>query len=125
MRLTHFLKESKGIKACSAFLLVVNVYVFGYLAGLDENRPKVMVFESKIAPISSENTAEKQLQEVEGKPLKNLVASKSGTKIYYVWCSGVSRIKPENKVYFDTIEEALKKGYKPASNCPGMENMAQ
>jgi hypothetical protein len=125
MRLTHFLKESKGIKACSAFLLIVNIYAFGYLAGYDENKSKIWVFESKNTPIYRENSTQKDSLEVEGKPLKNLVASKSGTRIYYVWCSGVSRIKPENKVYFDTVDDALKQGYKLASNCPGMENVAQ
>lgn len=72
-----------------------------------------MIFEPKIL-------TKDVLKVEEDKPTKNLVASKSGTRVYYVWCTGVSRIKPENKVYFDTVEEALNKGYKPASNCPGL-----
>ena len=72
-----------------------------------------MIFEPKIMP--------QNVPEIfEEKPTKNLVASKSGTRVYYVWCNGVSRIKPENRVYFDTLEEAINKGYKPASNCPGL-----
>jgi hypothetical protein len=113
MRLTHFLKEGKGIKALVTLALMLNLYILGYMTGLDKNRPNLMIFEPKIV---TNNVAEIE-EEIQ---TKNLVASKSGTKVYYVWCSGVSRIKPENKVYFDTVEEALNKGYKPASNCPGL-----
>ncbi len=50
-----------------------------------------------------------------------VVASKSGTKYYYPWCTGVSRIKEENKVWFDTIEKARAVGLTPASNCTGLK----
>jgi hypothetical protein len=45
------------------------------------------------------------------------VASKSGKNYYLVGCSGVKRIKEENKVYFDTKEEAEKKGLLPSKTC--------
>ncbi len=48
------------------------------------------------------------------------VASKSGTKYYLPSCSGVSRIKEENKVWFVTIADALASGYTAAANCPGI-----
>lgn len=48
------------------------------------------------------------------------VASKSGTKYYLPTCSGVARIKEENKVWFDTKAEAEAAGYGPAANCPGL-----
>lgn len=50
-----------------------------------------------------------------------VVASKTGTKYYYPTCSGVSRIKEENKVWFKTIEEARAHGLTPAANCPGLK----
>ena len=50
-----------------------------------------------------------------------IVASKSGTKYYYPWCTGVSRIKEENKVWFKSIEEARAVGLSPASNCIGLK----
>ncbi len=54
--------------------------------------------------------------------LKNgsFVASKSGSVYYAVWCSGVSRIREENKIWFQTKEEAKNRGYRPAKNCPGL-----
>ncbi|MFA7194004.1 MAG: hypothetical protein WC087_03755 [Candidatus Paceibacterota bacterium] len=117
MRLTHFLKEGKGIRVVIGITLMCNVYVSGYLSGSDQNRPKLLIFEPKIMPSVEAKTGSESGEE---KPTKSLVASKSGTKVYFVWCTGVSRIKAENKVYFDSLDEALKEGYKPAQNCPGM-----
>lgn len=56
-----------------------------------------------------------------GKGEKLFVASKSGTKYYYPWCSGVARIKEENKIWFASADEANKAGYSPASNCKGLQ----
>lgn len=50
----------------------------------------------------------------------NYVASKSGTKYYLPWCGTVKRIKDENKVWFDSKEEAEAAGYQPAANCKGI-----
>jgi hypothetical protein len=49
-----------------------------------------------------------------------LVASKSGAKYHFPWCSGAQRISEANKVWFDSVEEARKAGYTPASNCKGL-----
>lgn len=50
-----------------------------------------------------------------------LVASKNGTKYHFPWCSGAKRTKEENKIWFNSIEEARKAGYEPAANCKGLE----
>ncbi len=48
------------------------------------------------------------------------VASKNGSVYHLPWCSGVSRMKEENKVWFDSKEDAENAGYRPAANCPGI-----
>ena len=48
------------------------------------------------------------------------VASKTGTKYHLPGCSGAKRIKEENKVWFETKEQAAAAGYEPAANCPGI-----
>ena len=50
------------------------------------------------------------------------VASKTGTKYYLPWCGTASRIKEENKVWFETKAEAEAEaaGYQPAANCKGL-----
>lgn len=48
------------------------------------------------------------------------VASKSGTAYHFPWCPGALRIKEENKIWFETKEEAEARGFKPAGNCEGL-----
>lgn len=51
---------------------------------------------------------------------KNFVASKNGKKYFLEWCSGASTISPQNKITFNSEEEAKQAGYTPAVNCPGL-----
>ena len=48
------------------------------------------------------------------------VASKNGTAYHLPWCAGALKIKEENKIWFETKEDATKAGYKPAGNCEGL-----
>ena len=50
----------------------------------------------------------------------NYVASKNGSSYHLPDCPGAKQIKDENKVWFQTKEDAVKAGYKPAGNCPGL-----
>ena len=51
----------------------------------------------------------------------NFVASRNGSAYHYPWCPSAKKIKEENRIWFQTEEEARKVGYKPAGNCPGLE----
>lgn len=44
-----------------------------------------------------------------------IVASKSGTKYHWPWCSWAKKIKPENQIWFRSEAEAQKAGYQPCS----------
>jgi len=46
------------------------------------------------------------------------VASKSGTKYYWPWCSWAERIKPENQRWFNSEKEAQTAGYSPSVCIP-------
>ena len=48
-----------------------------------------------------------------------VVASKasSSKKYHFSWCSGVARIKEENKIWFQTAQLAEVAGYSLATNC--------
>ena len=76
-----------------------------FLISNDEKRKSAIAGESA-STISS----------VQGK----YVASKNGTAYHFPWCSGAQKIKEENKMWFQTKEEAEKSGYKPAGNCEGL-----
>ncbi len=45
------------------------------------------------------------------------VASRSGTKYYLPSCSGASRIKEENKIWFNSTSEAESAGFTKSSTC--------
>lgn len=48
------------------------------------------------------------------------VASKNGAKYHLPTCSSAKRIKEENKIWFNSKQEAEKAGYEPAKNCKGI-----
>lgn len=48
---------------------------------------------------------------------KQFVASKTGTKYYPPGCGSISRIKPENRIYFATEQAAEEKGYTRTTAC--------
>lgn len=47
----------------------------------------------------------------------NYVASRNGTKYYLASCDGAKRISEENKIWFNTKEEAELAGYETSSTC--------
>lgn len=49
------------------------------------------------------------------------VGSKNSDHYHYRWCAGADRINAENKIYFDSPQQAQEEGYEPAGNCPGLE----
>ncbi len=98
-------------------ILSVSVISFalGFHAGSQKNVPVVTVKDNLcIAPVT-EASIKKGEDIAQGN--STIVASKNGSRYYFVWCSGASRIAPQNRVYFETIQEAEKKGYTMASGC--------
>jgi len=69
--------------------------------------------ESAVAGTNSSSLNEQTSGEV--------VSSINGTKYHYPWCSGAKNIKEENKIWFNTIEEARSSGYTAAKNCKGLK----
>ena len=52
-----------------------------------------------------------------GENEKNFVASLGGTVYYHKSCSGYKRIKEENRIWFNTKDDAEMAGYRVAKNC--------
>lgn len=108
-------------------LTATGSFGLGILAGMDlkEGQGNGMWIEERplTAEAASALAAEEGTQEPVGESLPaggQYVASKSGKAYYLPWCGGVSRIKEENKVWFQSKEEAEAKGYSPAKNCKGI-----
>lgn len=127
----------KGLKIKDDLYIVLMIILvgtasfgLGKLSSYEKNKTPIAILntqETMYASVLSSNQSQKgELQNTSVTSNVNglVVASKSGTKYYYPWCTGVSRIKEENKIWFDTIEEA--RAYQqnkltPASNCTGLK----
>jgi hypothetical protein len=52
---------------------------------------------------------------------EKVVGSKNSDKYHLPNCPGAKQISEQNKIWFNSIEEAEKAGYSPAGNCPGLK----
>ena len=52
---------------------------------------------------------------------KKIVGNKNSKIYHYEDCPGELKMKEGNKIFFASIIEAQKAGYRPAGNCPGLE----
>ena len=97
----------------------------GRLSALEGKKTPVLI-ERNFAPslLSGNNVSDEKLtvtKTVQNLSSKSFVAAKSGTRYYFPWCGGVSRIKEETKIWFASEEEARKAGFTPAANCAGLK----
>ncbi len=128
-KIKSFLRFSDGFKNTilkpKKELIIAIIIIFvgtasfglGFLAGRDNNKIPVEISyeDGATTTETSLNNAQNSSQVVGSS--KMFVASQNGTKYYLTTCSGVKNIKEENKIFFNTKEEAEKAGFLPASNC--------
>ncbi|MDD4803941.1 MAG: hypothetical protein PHN69_02095 [Candidatus Pacebacteria bacterium] len=123
--------EETGLSIKNDLFIIILIFLVGLSSfGLG----KISTFERRKIPISILNkqtsmyasvaesiktTDSQENTKIQEKGI--IVASKSGKKYYYPWCSGVDRIKEENKVWFNSVEEAKARGLTPASGCIGLK----
>jgi hypothetical protein len=108
-------------------LILIGTASFGLgkLSALEKKKTPISIIKTKelltatvAESLNDINTLPTTKTQTQGKGI--VLASKSGTKYYYPWCTGVSRIKEENKVWFLSIEDARSAGLTPASGCTGL-----
>lgn len=85
-----------------------------------QTEPPIGTVEAAAISIPLTIPTEKQVTQSPPKAQGTFVASKKGTAYHFPWCPGAKQIKEENKIWFQTKEEAERFGYKPAANCPGL-----
>jgi len=97
----------------------------GRLSALEGKRSPILIEKNlSLSPSSNESISNKNTASVktaQNPSKKSFVASKFGTKYYFPWCGGVSKIKEENKIWFASEAEAQKAGFTPAANCKGLK----
>ena len=98
--------------AILAIIILVGLSSFG-LGRLSvlEKEEVVVTYEETASVISSTDFSSKD---------GGYVASLNGSVYHLPWCSGAERIKEENKIWFNSKEEAERAGYRPAQNCKGL-----
>ncbi len=101
----------------------------GRRSAREENKTPIRILapEEQTAPPSDNLTAaavQGDRQAVQGvaripRPSPNglIVASKTGSKYYFPWCSGAKRIAEANKTWFSSEQEAQNAGLQRAANC--------
>lgn len=130
-KLAQKIKSFYGVNKSDLFISVV-IFLVG-MASFGLGRLSVLWIPKEPITIESENIDSGMLkegyQEQESKkeqaniisaPNGQFVGSKNGTSYHFPWCPGAQKIKEENKIRFQTREEAENRGYKPAGNCPGL-----
>lgn len=110
------------------FIVGVGGYLLGRQSVLGENRqseePEIKIHTESLEarPLSALDQTDREGESVAAtEDNGQVIASKNGTKYHYPWCSGATRMKEENKLYFNSIEEARAAGYEPAGNCKGLK----
>lgn len=94
----------------------------GRLSSIEENREEVKIEFPEYLSASVLNGQKTNKEVVSVEITENLiVASKNGSKYHYPWCSGGKSVSEENKIYFNSIQEAREAGYTPAKNCKGLK----
>ena len=121
-----FVKQSEGLfLIMSAILIGGSGYLIGNINAIESNLSDIQVVYPDAIAIKTDT----QIQGVqENQPTDNLstistgkiVASKNGKRYYYPNCNGLNRIKAENRIYFETKEQAESKGLTLASGCQAL-----
>ena len=130
-------KEGYNIKddifiVLTIILIGLAGFGLGRLSALEKGRETFTIKPAQFVPIISTttNTFVKPVNQtsssasamIAGESAKGLlVAAKTGTKYYFPWCTGASRISEANKVWYDSYEAAQKVGLTAAANCPNLK----
>lgn len=109
-------------------LVSFSSFGLGRLSKIEENKKPLSIYDNitRVDNLASIITTESK-EPVEVQPPQlglvaggKYIASKNSDKYHAPWCSGAQRINEENKIWFDSKEEAERAGYTPASNCKGI-----
>jgi len=76
--------------------------------------------QGSVEDIDVENQGKVYPPATEQSDVGRVVGSKNSDKYHLPECPGAKQINEQNKVWFESIEAAEKAGYKPAGNCPGL-----
>ncbi len=113
-------KNGQGEQIAIVFIIVItglSGFALGRLSLFEKNKSPINITnENREAQTASAFSTSEIEKVISG----GIVASKNSSVYHFPWCSGASRMKSKNKVWFKSIEKAKEKGYRPAKNCKGL-----
>jgi hypothetical protein len=112
-----FIAHRDTLLAIILFGVATASFVIGLKSAKDIPSGPKIIFTKVDIPQKIDNKIEGDAGEQSQEEVTDIFASRNGTKYYYAWCSSASRIKPYNRVYYSTKEEAIASGKTIASNC--------
>ncbi len=104
--------------------VAIGSFGLGRLSRLNELRPAVTIEAPRAV---AENIRGDTSLALEGSTEQGsasdgeVVASKSGSKYHFPWCSGAKSIADANKIWFNSAVAARAAGYTAAANCKGLK----
>lgn len=121
IKIKDFLNTKRGADLAMGTLLILAMIVSFLLGRLSKEAKNAIIIEpsgrdtSQISPESYTIDSVKEHTKESG--IDSIVASKRGSKYYFVWCSGAKTLSEANKIYFDSENSAQSAGYALATNC--------
>jgi len=135
-KLEHFL-DSKYFLWVVIILVAITSFCFGRVSKIQSEREPVRAISNSLPPNplpkeggTGQKTADQSATAIKSQILPKsdlggkgvqVVGSKNGTKYHLPSCPGAKQISEQNKITFNSIEEARAKGYTAASNCKGLK----
>lgn len=120
-KIKDFFNTKKGIDLASGILLILAMIISFLLGRLSKEAKNAIIIEPSVQKSSQINpsnyTIDNATKIAKEQGIGSIVASKRGSKYYFVWCSGAKTLSEANKIYFDSENSAQSAGYTLATNC--------
>lgn len=121
MKIKDFLNTKKGSDLVLGILLILSMIVSFLLGRLSKSSENAIIIETPNSKSSEIDPLTYTIENAENKAVESglgsIVASKRGSKYYFVWCSGSKTLSEANKIYFESEILAQNAGYSLSTSC--------
>lgn len=123
--LTNWLVSEKGRDILTVIIIILvgsASFGLGRLSNRSQGELKIEYTEPPMPAVLGTQAIIEEVVKPAPNPIKVVLpkvyfASSRGNKYYHLGCSGGKTLKEENKIYFNSAEEAERAGYELSSSC--------
>lgn len=107
-------------------LVAIGAFGLGRLSKIEGSKAPIRIENEPAQTASTFSQKSEQAGDIATQTLQGgqsnsaIIASKTGTKYYYSWCTGAQKISEANRIYFSSLEQAKAAGYTPSGTCKGL-----